>query len=88
MESYTLILTRGTHVVDRRAGDAILAALAEGAPVVSVDVDLRSDGFTQRGVQLATAHVVALIPNEDAGANDDAIPFGANVTALRPARPR
>ncbi len=78
MESYTLVLTRGTHVVERRTGETILAALDAGERVVGVDLDILCDGFTRRGVRLATSHVIALIPNEDA-VEVDAIPSGANV---------
>jgi hypothetical protein len=83
MGSYTLVLTRGTHVVDRRAGLAILGALADRQPVVSIDVDLLCDGFVKRGVQIITSHVVALIPDDEADTVRDEIPFGPNVTPLR-----
>ena len=86
MASYTLILSRGTHFVNETDGEAILTAIANSEPTVTVDLDMIGDGFLKRGVRLATAHVVAVIPNDDDEETDDQIPFGPNVTALRPQR--
>jgi hypothetical protein len=86
MISYTLILSRGTHVVSPAAAAAILDALASRAALVSIDIDLLCDGFIRPGVKLATSHVVALIPNESSVHETDEIPCGSNITALRRAR--
>jgi hypothetical protein len=86
MESYTIVLTRGTHVVTPAAGEAILAAMARNEQVVTVDVDMLCDGFIRTGVHLATSHIVAVIPNVSAAAGSDEIRCAPNVSALRPLR--
>ena len=86
MDSYTLILTRGTHVVAREAGESILAALESGQKYVTVDIDMLCDGVVNSGVHIATAHVVAIVPNADNADADDEIRFAPNVSLLRSAR--
>jgi hypothetical protein len=84
--SYTLILSRGTYVVDTTDGESILEALSNRKPVVTVDVDMLGDGFVRENVRLATSHVIAVIPNVADDKALDEIPYAPNVTLLRALR--
>lgn len=86
MASYTLILSRGMYFLDEAGGNAVLTAMANGEASVVVDVDILGDGFKRPGVRLAISHIVAVIPNDEDAEDANEIPFGQNVTALRPLR--
>jgi hypothetical protein len=86
MASYTLVLSRGMYFLDEAAGTTVLDAMANGETSVVVDADILGDGFKRAGVRLAIAHVIAVIPNDDERGDPNTIPFGPNVTALRPLR--
>ncbi len=75
--AYSLVLSKGTHLVDGRARDRVLAAIERGERVVDVVVDRYEDG-TPTDATIVTAHVVAIFPL-DAG---DAAALPANVTPL------
>jgi hypothetical protein len=86
MESYTVVLTRGTHVVAREVGESILTALTSDKKYITADIDILCDGFVRTGVHISTAHVVAVIPNADVEDSSDEIRFSSNVSSLRPVR--
>lgn len=73
--SYSLVLSKGTHLVDERTRRRVLAAIEKGERVVEIPVDRYQDGTTTTAT-VVTAHVIALFPNEplDGGA------LPANVT--------
>jgi hypothetical protein len=75
--SYSLVLSKGTHLVDEDARARVLDAIERGARVVEVAVDRYADGSTTTAT-VVTAHVVALFPHDEAG--DAALPV--NVTPL------
>ena len=76
MAAYSLVLTKGTHVVDESARRRVLAAIDAGERTVEVVVDRYQDG-TPTTALLVTAHVVALFPMDD-----DEATLPANVTPL------
>lgn len=75
--SYSLILSKGTHLVDERARARILAAIEAGERVAEIEVDRYQDGTTARAT-IVLAHVIAFFPHDD----DAEIELPANVTPL------
>ena len=75
--AYSLILSKGTHLVDERARARIVDAIANGERVVEIPVDRYHDGATTTAT-IVTAHVVAFFPLELPGE----IELPANVTPL------
>ena len=73
--AYSLVLSKGTHLVDERARAQIVEAIANGERVVEVPVDRYQDG-TATTATIVTAHVVAFFPHD---ALED-IDLPANVT--------
>jgi hypothetical protein len=58
---YSLILSKGTHLVDESARRHILAAIENGERVVEISVDRYQDGTTTTAT-VVTSHVVAFFP--------------------------
>ncbi len=75
--AYSLVLSKGTHLVDESARTRVLAAIEDGARVVEIAVDRYHDG-SRTTATIVTAHVVAFFPLEA----DDDIALPANVTPL------
>jgi hypothetical protein len=61
--TYSLILSKGTHLVDEAARARIVGAIASGEPLVEIAVDRFQDGTTTSAT-IVTAHVVAFFPHE------------------------
>jgi hypothetical protein len=74
---FSLILTKGTHLVDESTRRHILAAIENGARVVEIPVDRYQDGMTTTAT-VVTSHVVAFFPLD---ARDD-VELPSNVTPL------
>ena len=74
--AYSLVLTKGTHVVDEPARARLLDAIETGARTVEVALDRYQDGCRTTAT-VVTAHVVALFPLDD---EEGTLP--ANVTPL------
>jgi hypothetical protein len=77
--AFSLVLSKGTHLIDEGARARVLEAIEAGARVVEIPVDRYQDGACTMAT-IVTAHVVALFPLDDV----DALPAGAgpNVTPL------
>jgi hypothetical protein len=75
--SYSLILSKGTHLVDESTRRRILDAIANGEPVVEIPVDRYHDG-TAINATVVVAHVVAFFPHEQL--DDAELPL--NVTPI------
>ena len=75
--SYSLILTKGAHVVDETTRLRVLEAIEAGRRVVEIPVDRFADGTTTTATIL-TAHVVAFFPHDSP--DDAELPL--NVTPL------
>jgi hypothetical protein len=73
--AYSLVLSKGTHLVDERARACVLDAIESGARFVEIPVDRYQDG-SHTIATIVTAHVVAVFPLEDG--TDGTLP--ANVT--------
>jgi hypothetical protein len=58
---YSLILSKGTHLVDESARRHVLAAIENGERVVEIPVDRYQDGMTTTAT-VVTSHVVAFFP--------------------------
>ena len=71
---YSLILSKGTHLVDEGTRLRILAAIENGDRVVEIPVDRYQDGMTTTAT-VVTSHVVAFFPLEA-----DDVEFPSNVT--------
>jgi hypothetical protein len=76
---YSLILTKGTHLVDEGARRHVLTAIESGERVVEIPVDRYQDGIATAAT-IVTAHVIAFFPLD---AEDDLVAAG-NVTRLVP----
>ena len=80
---FTLILTRGTHVITCEAATTVARAIEDGQKLVTIELDPFAGVERGRQTTLVTAHIVALaetdLPerSEQALAND-------NVRSLRP----
>jgi len=61
--TYSLILSKGTHLVDEDARARIVDAIEHGERVVEIAVDRFQDG-TATIATIVTAHVVAFFPHE------------------------
>ncbi|HEX3465705.1 MAG TPA: hypothetical protein VHS78_16770 [Candidatus Elarobacter sp.] len=61
--TYSLILSKGTHLVDDRARARIVDAIEHGERVVEIAVDRFQDG-TATTATIVTSHVVAFFPHE------------------------
>ena len=75
--TYSLVLSKGTHLVDERARARIVGAIECGERVVEIAVDRFQDG-TSTTATIVTAHVVAFFPHEaveDAELPDNVTPF-------------
>ncbi|MGH7754769.1 MAG: hypothetical protein ACREM8_00595 [Vulcanimicrobiaceae bacterium] len=81
--TFTLVLTKGTHLVSAAAAEEILGALAAREALVEVDLDLFGGASDGRRTTLATAHVVALSQNP---AFDQIAAYGAQVVPMRRGR--
>jgi hypothetical protein len=74
---YSLILSKGTHLVDESARRHILAAIENGERVVEISVDRYQDGTTTTAT-VVTSHVVAFFPLDA----DDDVALPSNVMPL------
>ena len=61
MPQYTVVLTKGSYLVDEADAGRIRDAVAARAAFVEVGVDLRCDGIVAHRAEIATAHVVTLV---------------------------
>jgi len=82
--AFTLILTKGTHLVSEAVAEAILDAVRAREPLVEVELD-PFHGTESRTTSLATAHVVALTRNPSPAPLERAN-AGDNVRRLRARR--
>ncbi len=69
--SYSLILSKGTHLVDERTRGLIVDAIAKGEPLVDIPVDRYHDGTTTVAT-VVVAHVIALFPHDALDADEHA----------------
>ena len=83
--TYTLVLTKGTHVISAAAADTILAALRKREAIVCVSLDPFGGIDAERITTLAVCHVVALTPNPQTSNEAQNQTFD-NVAPLRRAR--
>jgi hypothetical protein len=65
-ETFTLILTKGMHVISSSAALQIKDALVQRYPTVDVELDPFGGFHTSRVTTIATRHVVALTANPTA----------------------
>lgn len=61
--TYSLVLSKGTHLVDERARARVVEAIANGERLVEIAVDRFQDGTTTRAT-IVTSHIVAFFPHE------------------------
>ena len=61
MAQYSVVLTKGSYLVDEADADRIRDAVAARSAFVEVRVDLRCDGVVAHRAEIATAHVVTLV---------------------------
>jgi hypothetical protein len=73
---YSLILSKGTHLVDENTRRRVLAAIEHGERVVEIPVDRYQDGATTTAT-VVTSHVVAFFPLDA-----DEVEYPSNVTPL------
>jgi hypothetical protein len=71
-ESYTLILTKGTHLISSAAAETVRSAIEAGEALVHIELDPFGNVDSERKTTIAVRHVVALTKN--------APPLGANST--------
>jgi hypothetical protein len=74
---YSLILSKGTHLVDESTRRHVLTAIENGERIVEIPVDRYQDGMTTTAT-VVTSHVVAFFPLD---AQED-VELPSNVTPL------
>ncbi|HEY0615338.1 MAG TPA: hypothetical protein VGC96_11880 [Candidatus Elarobacter sp.] len=62
--SISLVLSKGTHLIDAPARDRVLDAIERGERTVEIPVDRYADGAATTAT-IVTAHVVAFFPHDD-----------------------
>jgi ATP-dependent protease Clp ATPase subunit len=70
-DSFVLVLTNGTHVIDAANAQLLNQAIERRQPAVDISLDLHGDGVRQTLVRIITSHVVMLIPERNATRADD-----------------
>jgi hypothetical protein len=75
--TYSLVLSKGTHLVDEDGRRRVLDAIERGVRVVDIPIDRYQDGSTTTAT-VVTAHVVAFFPHETL----DDVELPVNVTPL------
>jgi hypothetical protein len=75
--SYSLILSKGTHLVDESTRRLVLEAIESGERLIEIPVDRFHDGTTTAAT-VVTAHVIALFAHE----RPDDVELPPNVTAI------
>jgi hypothetical protein len=75
MAHYSVVLTKGSFLVDEADADRIRDAVASRSAFVEVGVDLRCDGVVGHRAEIATAHVVTLVrvPDTIAAIDDEKV---------------
>lgn len=68
MQTYTIFMTRGAHVVSEQDATQVLQAIANREPHVNVVSDIIGDGLCTHSVRLVTAHIVSVSANASAEA--------------------
>jgi hypothetical protein len=78
-ETYTLILTKGTHLISRAAAETVRSAIEAGEALVHIELDPFGNVDPERTTTIAVRHIVALTKNSPAlGASST-----QNLTAFR-----
>jgi len=62
-ETYTLILTKGTHLISGAAAETVKSAIEADEPLVQIGLDPFGDVDPERTTTIAVRHVVALTKN-------------------------
>jgi hypothetical protein len=65
-ETYTLILTKGTHLISGTAAETVRSAIEAGEPLVHIGLDPFGNVDPERTTTIAVRHVVALTKNAPA----------------------
>ncbi len=65
-ETYTLILTKGTHLISGAAAQTVRAAIEAGEALVHIGLDPFGNVDPERTTTIAVRHVVALTKNASA----------------------
>ena len=63
-DSFVLVLTNGTHVIDAANARVLNKAIDNRQAVVEVSIDLHGDGVRQTMVRIVTSHVVMIIAQD------------------------
>ncbi len=79
VEAFTLILTKGVHLISHEAADAIRSAVERDDLTVEVELDPLGNAAKHRLTLIAVRHVVAITRNESV----DAQALPTNVALLR-----
>jgi hypothetical protein len=83
-ETYTLILTKGTHLISGAAAATVRSAIEAGEPLVHIDLDPFGNLDPERMTTIAVRHVVALTKNAPAAGGSVAASGSLqNVAAFR-----
>ena len=61
--TYTIVLSKGTHVISRDAARSVLSALEEDRPTVEIALDPFGGVAEDRRTIVAVRHIVALTEN-------------------------
>jgi hypothetical protein len=69
-ESYLLVLTNGTHVIDAENAALLNEASDDGKPSVEITIDLHGDGVSLSTARIFVCHVVMLIEQYDRPSDD------------------
>ncbi len=80
--SYTLVLTKGMHLIDAEAAVCVRRAIETKQLLVELRISFLSDGVCHTPAEIATAHIIGLLKNEQDVDNLPEKDFSSKVSRL------
>ena len=71
--TYTIVLTKGTHLISQTAAETVLRALQENRRTVEIELDPFGGVAADRRTVVAVRHVIALTENVPAIADESSV---------------
>ncbi len=74
-DTFTIVLTKGTHLISRSSAESVMHALESGVRTVEIELDPFGGVDPQRRTVVAVRHVIALTQNPAQPFPTDDTPF-------------
>ena len=71
--TYTIVLTKGTHLISQAAAETVLRALQENQRTVEIELDPFGGVAADRRTVVAVRHVIALTENVPESADESRV---------------